>query len=1155
MKYSAVLFLIFILSLTVLAQKPKSPSKTSKSTAKTNLTNKTTAKKVGNDKKAGSNKKAGSEKKAGNEKKVVTKKVGNEKEEFEKAIALTDATQRIKALRKFIEDFPKSAEIIRAQELVVSARAQLGDEKLQAGEIEKGLEFFKRAVEDAPKPMSEKLFADVILQFPTNLFFRGQRGSALDIAKLIEGKAEGNPKQILGLATFYLGIESASQARRLANKAIEIETATPSEKSNLPAAYQTLGLANRLGFQLEDSANAYAKALELDAESIVSKRSLAEMKRATGKFDEAITLYRELIARDENDLTAKTGLTLSLFDAGKREEAEAEMSKTLEANANNLFLLVGAAYWYAAAGDGAKAVELARQALTVEPRYTWAYIAMGRGFMAQKLPLEAEKALLTARNYGSFPTLDYEIAAARLQAGFYREAADELKKTFAIKNGTLETRLGGRITVEAEDFLKLLSLERQASIFQPNPADTAETAQKLKSLLTFSQEINSTDENLEALSAAADDFVKGDDKMKIHRQLFVAARLLDKKKALPKILEMTQAAVSGVDSALDVPNPSAAVMADELYETRTLAMSRNEVLIVPEIPRQTLSVILRGRIEEITGWTLYQQDKPAEAAIRLKRAISVLPEKSSWWRSTLWRLGTALEADGKSGEALDNYIKAYTSSEQADASKYFVIESLYQKVNGSTEGLEQKIGVKPAGITDAIAKAAENPDAAPTGTTDANQETKGNVKPENPPSPQPSPESTTETSTQTNAEIAPTPKAEEPKTDDREKPAPATDSAETKSEETGVKTSQPEKTPSPEPTSEPTVSATPETKPSPVPDLKETPTAESTPIPTAEPTPTPTPENSQATETEIKPVPTPEPTATPEVSVQTENPPVDATPTPTPETETKPEVSATPQIKEVSLDNSEETKTLPETELPAPTPEVKPSPADTPQKKPEKLSVVVTENSLLKPTEKQAEDRSKKSSETSPDSKSLFESVVISVPKSDNPNNLPKSENTNKPKSPRNIPENPPVFGKEKTEPVQSENNPQETAETQEKVVNPDASSATRPRVVIEDKLKNLSSETKNPQCKISVSQENISLINNGGSIGVLVELSSGDAIEELTAVTSSPQDIRAVPDAEFGNVPGRVFFLIKSISDKKGVYTVTIESACGKKEIQVRVR
>ena len=108
---------------------------------------------------------------------------------------------------------------------------------------------------------------------------------------------------------------------------------------------------------------------------------------------------------------------------------------------------------------------------------------------------------------------------------------------------------------------------------------------------------------------------------------------------------------------------------------------RNEVIIVPEVPRQTLSKILRGRIEELTGWALYQQEKSDEAATRFKRALSVLPEKSAWWRDSMWRLGLALQSEGKSDEALDAYYKSYTSG-SPELSKRIVIEVLYQKING-----------------------------------------------------------------------------------------------------------------------------------------------------------------------------------------------------------------------------------------------------------------------------------------------------------------------------------------------------------------------------------------------------------------------------------------------------------------------------------------
>ncbi|NJM54319.1 MAG: tetratricopeptide repeat protein, partial [Blastocatellia bacterium] len=615
------------------------------------------------------------------------KVVVDEKEEFNQAIAIAGASERIKALQQFIEKFPDSPELIRAKTLIVSGRAELGEQKLQAGEIEEGIQFFKDAVNETPTPIAENFYAKVILQFPTNLFYRGQQVAALQVAQLIENKVRDNPKQLLGLAAFYLGIERANEGRMLAESAI---TTDP----QMPEAYQTLGLAQRLNFELEESEKAYIKALELAPDSTISKRSLAEIKRAVGKPDEAVKLYREIVEKDANDAQANTGLILSLFEAGNRVDAEELLGKSLEANPNNLFLLVGAAYWYAGQKNGARAVELGQKAVEIEPRYTWGRIALARGFMLQNLPFEAEKVLLVARQYGSFPTLDYELASARFQAGLFEEAARELKNRFAVKDGFVQTYIAGRTAVEADNFIELLDLERKASIFTPNSADTKENAEKLESLLNLSQKLSDEKATEEELNQAADEFVKGNDRMKTYRQLYAASRLLDAKKSLPKVLELTQGAVKGVDQSLEVTNAAAAVLSDELLESRTLAISRDEVVIVPEIPTQTLSRIIRGRIEELTGATFYEQNKPQEAVVRLKRAVSILPEKSAWWRSSYWKLGLAYEAAGNSKDALDALVKSYSSGEQ-DRFRRSTVEGIYRKVNGNLDGLDKLIGESP----------------------------------------------------------------------------------------------------------------------------------------------------------------------------------------------------------------------------------------------------------------------------------------------------------------------------------------------------------------------------------------------------------------------------------------------------------------------------
>ncbi|MBA4121888.1 MAG: hypothetical protein H0X72_05435 [Acidobacteria bacterium] len=906
MKNLFVIILLALFSLTAFAQKPKPTPKNSKK-----LT-------------------------------LITKKpknLGSEKEEFEKAVALAGADERIAALKKFVEYFPNSEEKTHALELVVIARATLADEKLRAGDAAGGIEIFKLAVREAPKPASDKLFTEVLLLIPNNLFFRGERTAAIEVARLIEEKADGNAKQILALATFYLGMENAAEAKRLADKAVQLEP-------NLPAAYQTLGIAHRLNFGLEESANAYAKALELDANSVVSKRSLAEMKRATGKPLEAAALYREILAKDEADGAARTGLILALFDAENKTEAEAEMQKSLAANPKNLSLLVGAAYWYAAHEENTKAVEFAEKAIAVEPRYTWAHIALARGLLGQKRPLEAEKALLVAKQYGSFPTLDYELATVKLAAGFYREAAEDLQKNFTVKDGLIETKLGGRVAASAENFVKLLSLERRAGIFQTAAADNAENADRLKSLLDFSQKLESSTVGETAIASAADEFVKGEDKMKLHRQLFIANRLLEKKSNFPKISELTKAAIGGVDESLNLPNPASAVLADELYESRKLAVARGEVIIVPEITRQTLSNILRGRIEDITGWALFQESKTADAVVRLKRAVSILPEKSAWWRASMWRLGAALEADGKSKDALDAYIKSYTNS-QADTVKYSIVESLYQKVNGNLDGLEARIGAKPASIASNFPVQLE----------------------------------------QTVAQKS-------------EKEIPK-------------------------------VEPTPEIKPA----------------------------------TEIKPT-----------------------------TEVVPNPTTTTAIE------------------PAPTPETKTEEAVVP----DKAKTVTKEDELVQ------------NQTTQPTPKSLFEPVIINVPKVETnaTEANPKETSTAETKA---------------TELNQTELKQEKTSSGE--------NNKKRPRIAVEKEVEQI------PPCKLVVSQENISLLNNSGSLGVIVSFEGEDDLKEIMVASSSPKDVAVAFKRDVQTLSSQMFFVVKSISRKTGEFTVTFESPCGRKEILVKVR
>ncbi|MBA3806229.1 MAG: tetratricopeptide repeat protein, partial [Acidobacteria bacterium] len=550
-----------------------------------------------------------------------------EKAELDAALALPPV-ERIEKLKAFVASHPRSALRARATELITSARAALGDQRLQAGDVTGGIEQFRTAITESPANMSDKLFAEVVSQIPVNLFVRGQREAAFEAARLVEAKVSTDAKRLLALAAFYLRIEEPDEAARIAEAVIKLAP-------EMSEAHQALAASRHIALRLDDAIKEYRRALELNPKAAGTRRSLADLFRAEGKPEEALALYREHLADNPNDKGARAGIALSLFDLGKREEAERELDSALKDDPRNLALLVGAAYWYAAHKENARALELGRRALEIEPRYTWAQIAVARALVAGRQPLEAERSLRFARQYGRFPTLDYEFASALAAAGLYDDAAEQLSRSFTIKDGQIETQLAGRIRTHAPDFIELLAPERRASIFQHSAADDEANARMLKGLLVFMAETRGAGgegapvKEDEAL-AAAREFTAGEDPMRAYRQLFVANRLLRGGVSLPTVLEMTDAATRGVEAALDLPIAAVAIQADELRPLYARAVSSGNSLATTATPRNVLSNIMRGRIEDLTGWALFNQDKPTEAVVHLRRATSVMPEDTPW---------------------------------------------------------------------------------------------------------------------------------------------------------------------------------------------------------------------------------------------------------------------------------------------------------------------------------------------------------------------------------------------------------------------------------------------------------------------------------------------------------------------------------------------
>ena len=91
--------------------------------------------------------------------------------------------------------------------------------------------------------------------------------------------------------------------------------------------------------------------------------------------------------------------------------------------------------------------------------------------------------------------------------------------------------------------------------------------------------------------------------------------------------------------------------------------------------------------------------------------------------------------------------------------------------------------------------------------------------------------------------------------------------------------------------------------------------------------------------------------------------------------------------------------------------------------------------------------------------------------------------------------------------------------------------------------------------CEIGVSQETVSLINNGGSLSLLVSIEQGEDISLVTGASNSPEDVEVKPQSDMAAVSGKTMFVVKSISERTGLYQVTFKAPCGKKNVVVRVR
>src|SRR5262249_3562445 len=111
---------------------------------------------------------------------------------------------------------------------------------------------------------------------------------------------------------------------------------------------------------------------------------------------------------------------------------------------------------------------------------------------------------------------------------------------------------------------------------------------------------------------------------------------------------------------------------------------------MPDADQDTRKAVLTARAEDTLGWVLLKRGEMDDAIARLTHAADA-SVKDPDATTRVWHLGVAKQEVGSNQEALDLYLRAYDPSSPSAPIRKQIIEQLYVKVHGSTDGLDQRL--------------------------------------------------------------------------------------------------------------------------------------------------------------------------------------------------------------------------------------------------------------------------------------------------------------------------------------------------------------------------------------------------------------------------------------------------------------------------------
>jgi len=632
--------------------------------------------------------------------------------------------ERISLLEKFIAANRGSTFEDEARETLMREYALKGEQSLREGAPQLALQAFKAAFRAAPATINDKVFGQYVFPLPMAMNAFGYRAESAELMRSFEVRFESDPNRLVEIGFFYVQIEAPFEAVRVLELAARL---APQDHR----VHNSLGTAYLISLRLDDAANEFQRASELDVRDEFANLNLGNLARATGDFDRAVSDYRKQIALKSDDAEAHGGLAIALLALGRDEEAAREIKRAQELGPTDYRFLTQLCFFYVARKKAALARPLIEQAVRIEPRYAWAFIAKAETDALEGKFGDALATLISAQNQAGFATLTFSLAKALMALDGYDQATEIMAKAFTVNgDGEFEALLGGAINARSRRLDLLLERERQAGLFlsfDPTTSFQYRLAEAISKIDHYSRvAVAARKQAAQAAQAAArkrarpgqaktaesaeDDASQGASRPRratttspLNAELSAGrdANLAGMPELLQGITTFTtlddgRQAFRMVWASRKLTEADLALDAAEQLARRALAIAETatgpagSMRDAPGLDREGRRAMFQGRAYDALGWAQFKKGNTRGALESLIKAVEIYPTSLDR-KTAIWHLAVATQEAGDDRRALDLYIASYEAESPTATVRRAQIESLYKKLNGSLTGLDQKL--------------------------------------------------------------------------------------------------------------------------------------------------------------------------------------------------------------------------------------------------------------------------------------------------------------------------------------------------------------------------------------------------------------------------------------------------------------------------------